>query len=316
MNTKDDKQYLFMFAALMITLCLVTGVAAHAANSTRAAAAPQGVAAAQVKSKLEQQRSAAKENGEKAINKDAVAAVEEARNALKAIDKGKTDQAIAAIERATGKITILTARNPAAALLPVSVEVNIVDLAPTDEKGVRELSSAAEKAVSDRDYPKARALFELLASEIRVSTYQLPLATYPAAMQEAARLLDQKKADEAKVVLNAALGTLVMTERSIPLPLTLAQAAVKDAQAERLKDKPAAQKHLAIAKASLERAKTLGYESQAPDYATLNQSIVDLDNQLNGKEDTTSAFATLKGKLDAFFDRLTGKTPLARQAKK
>jgi len=36
-----------------------------------------------------------------------------------------------------------------------------------------------------------------LESEIRARTYNLPLATYPLALQEAARLLDQGKNDDA-----------------------------------------------------------------------------------------------------------------------
>lgn len=50
--------------------------------------------------------------------------------AVKAIADGKNDQAIAAIERATGKINILLARKPSTARLPVNTAVEIVDHAP------------------------------------------------------------------------------------------------------------------------------------------------------------------------------------------
>ena len=315
MNTTNVKKHLLTASAFMLTLFLVTGAAALAVNATDTAAASPTSKTSQLKRNHDQQRNNARREGEKSVDQGAVAALTETNNAIKAITEGKTDKAIAAIERATGKINILTARNPAAALIPVSVEVTITDLAPVNDNSIRELGAAADKAFSTHDYPTARALLDQLTSEIRVRTYQLPLATYPAAMQEAARLLDQKKSKEAKDLLLASLNTLVVADKYIPLPITVAQAELKDAQAERNKDKVAAQKHLASAKASLERAKTLGYESLAPEYASLNQSIVDLDKQLNGKEDTTSAFAALKAKLDAFFDRLTKKPSTSQHAK-
>ena len=60
-------------------------------------------------------------------------------------------------------------------------------------------------------------------------------------MRHVAQLLDQTKTDEAKQVLSIALNTLTMIDRSIPLPLVVAQAAIKDAQVQRDKDKPNAQ---------------------------------------------------------------------------
>jgi hypothetical protein len=124
-------------------------------------------------------------------------------------------------------------------------------------------------------------------------------------MQEAARLLDQKKTKEASAVLTSALNTLVVIDRGIPLPLTMAQAAINDAQSKRDKDKAEAQKLLATAKDELERAKVLGYAGNDPEYASLNQSISDLDKQLQGSGNTTSAFSKLKEKMDAFFKKVS-----------
>ncbi|MGC2402164.1 MAG: YfdX family protein, partial [Acidobacteriaceae bacterium] len=63
-----------------------------------------------------------------------------------------------------------------------------------------------------------------LTSEIRVRTYNLPLATYPLALTEAARLLDQQKNQDANTVLLTALNTLAIIDRVTPLPLVLARA--------------------------------------------------------------------------------------------
>ncbi|MDP9088258.1 MAG: YfdX family protein [Pseudomonadota bacterium] len=266
------KHLLIPITAITLGLFVAAGAAAGAES---AAKKPDVTASGVANAPIELQRSEAQHEGEKTIDKDAVAAIEEAQKAVKAISDGKVDPALAAIERATGKINILTARKPSAALIPVSVEVAIIDLAPKNLNAARDLSAAAQKALSNDDYPKARALIDQLASEIHVKTYNLPLATYPVAMQTAARLLDEKKTEEAKQALLTALNTLIVTDQVIPLPLAEAQGAVKDAQAKRETDKPAARKLLASAKDDLERAKALGYANKAPEYATLSQSISD-----------------------------------------
>jgi len=133
----------------------------------------------------------AQQQAEKQLDQDAIAAIHETHNALKAIEENKIDEARSAIERATGKIDILLARNQAAALVPVRAEVVIIDAAPRDMNAIRKLKSTVDASVADENYPAARVLLQRLASEIRVRTYNLPLGTYPAALKTAARFLDQ-----------------------------------------------------------------------------------------------------------------------------
>ena len=68
----------------------------------------------QVRPEVEQQRKSAEDQARKSLDQEAVAAIDETTNAIKAIADNKTDEALAAIERATGKINVLLARNPAA----------------------------------------------------------------------------------------------------------------------------------------------------------------------------------------------------------
>lgn len=307
---KDIKHLLIPITAITLGWFVATVAAAGAESATKKPDVSQTRSGA-AHSSMEQHRSDAQHESEKWIDKDAVTAIEEAQKAVKAISDGKSDHALAAIERATGKINILTARKPSAALIPVKVEVAIIDLAPKDLKAVRDMSAAAQKALSNDDYPQARTLIDQLASEIHVKTYHLPLATYPLAMQTAARLLDEKKTEEAKQALLTALNTLIVTDQVLPLPLVQAQGAVKDAQAKRDTDKPAARRLLASAKDALERAKALGYANKAPEYASMSQSISYLDQQLAGTESTTSAFATLREKMSAFFERINPKAPVS-----
>jgi len=249
---------------------------------------------------IENQRKQLEQQAESALDKEAVEAIDETEKAIDAISKNKTDEALAAIEQATGKINVLLGRNPATALIPVNAEVDVIDTAPRDHQMILEIAQDASRAVDDRDFPDARILLHALMSEIRVRTYNLPLATYPAALTDAARLLDQKKNQDASMVLLQALNTLVAVDRVTPIPLLLAQEAVNQAQAQRDKDKATAQKLLETAKDELLRARDLGYAGKDAEYASLNAAITDLEKQLKGSGDTNSVFARLKEKLDAF----------------
>lgn len=64
----------------------------------------------------------------KKITADAIAAVAETRNALKLLDEKNADEALAALERVTGKLELILARDPKLALAPVDVEVITFDL--------------------------------------------------------------------------------------------------------------------------------------------------------------------------------------------
>ena len=138
-----------------------------------------------------------------------------------AIAEDRVDEALAAIVQARGKIDVLLSRNPETALIPVHGQVNLIDTAPPDVEDIAFLKNTAETALDLNDLPKARTLLDFLRSEIRVRTYHLPLATYPAAVQEAARLLDQKKTREAGTVLLVALNTLVVIDQVSAIPLLL-----------------------------------------------------------------------------------------------
>ncbi len=260
---------------------------------------------AQAKSnqQAEQQRKDAEQQARKSLDEDAIAAIKETQAAIQAINGGKVDQALAALERATGKINILTARNPVTALIPVAVDVNVIDLAPLDRNAIKTIAKAAENAVDDRDFPAARVLLQELVSEIRVRSYNLPLATYPIAMRDAARLLDQKKTDEAKLLLQTAINTLAVIDRVTPLPLVTADVAIAEAQARRDSDKDAAKRFLDIAKQELARGKELGYAGKDPEYVVLNDAISEVEKQINGNQNSESAFSRLKERVASFFHR-------------
>lgn len=293
----------FISTLAIVATYLLTCSIAFAEDTTKVSDGERSQVQAKANPQIEKQRQDAKEQAEKTLDKDAQAAIDETTKAIKAISDGKTSDAIAALERSTGKINILVGRNPANALIPVQLNVEVIDVAPTDVKVIKAIAKAADGAVEDKDYPAARVLLQGLISEIRVRMFSLPLATYPIAMRDAARLLDQKKTEEAKAILQTALNTLVVIDHVTPLPIAVAQEAIKDAEAKRGSAKDEAQMLLATARSELERAKELGYAGKDPGYAELSNEIANVENEVKGTGDSRSAFAKLRDRISAFFNR-------------
>jgi hypothetical protein len=295
---------LIRVAAMCLTACLAMASVVRSQQQSRGGSdTARSDAQVQAEGSIEQQRQQAEQQAKGRLNEEAIAAIVETRNAVKAIEAGRNDQALAAIERATGKINVLVARNPATALIPAAAQVDVIDTAPEELELIQHLTGAVEDAVDEKDFPWARVVLDRLRSEIRVRTFNLPLATYPTAMKEAARLLDAQNPADATAVLKTALNTLVVVERVIPLPVAVAQSAINEAQSLRDSDKERAQQFLTVARTELERAKELGYAGEDEEYATLNDAIAKIESQLQGGEDTESAFSRLKDRIAAFFTR-------------
>jgi hypothetical protein len=251
---------------------------------------------------VEEQRQQNQKDADQAVDKDAIAAVEQTKMALTAIQANKKTESLAALERATGKINILLARNAKSALIPVDAEVVVIDTAPQDGKAIAQLTKQATDALNAKDLPDARVLLAGLVSEIRLRTTCIPLASYPAALSDAARLVDQGKNQDAATILQTALNTLVIVDHVTPLPLLLAQAAVKAADSQR-QDQAKAQVLLETAKTELSRGQKLGYLGDDSDYKTLDKQIADLESTINGKRDIGSKFSELLDRIASFLKR-------------
>ena len=259
----------------------------------------------QMRPGLEAQRQQAQDFAEQSLDREAIAALQQTERALNAITEARMDEALAGIEQATGKINILLSRNPATALIPVNAHVAVIDTAPRKTEDIATLRDLAEVSFDVNNLPGARTLLDSLRSEIRVRIYHLPLATYPAALQEAARLLDQKKMQEAGTVLLLALNTLAIVDQVTALPLLLAREAIHGAQSQT--DREAAQRLLEIADHELQRAETLGYATADPEYTALRDEIKSVRKKLRGNENVTSMFTGLKEKIASLIHRQSEK---------
>jgi hypothetical protein len=259
----------------------------------------------QTQSSIDKQREEARQQADRILDKEAIAAIEETQRAIDAISASTIGEALATLERATGKINVLLARNPATALIPVSQEVVVFDTAPEDVDSILEIADAVDVAIEFDNFPAARTLLYGLMSEIRMRTYNLPLATYPVALTEAARLLDQKKNEEARMVLMTALGTLVAVDEVTPIPLLVAREAINQAQEQRDKDKETALAFLDTVRYELDRAMALGYAAKDPEYKKLKDEISNIQKQLKKNEDASSFFSKLEERLSAFVKQLS-----------
>lgn len=238
---------------------------------------------------------------------EAVEALRETSNALTAIDRNKTNDAIAALERATGKLEIVLARTPELALAPVDVTATTYDVLGS-VGDVERIRDAAKSAIDRGRLQDARRLISDLASETVVSTSSLPLATYPTALKQSAALLHQGKAQDAKAVLETALGTIVIEHRIAPLPLARAQVAIDQAKglsekANRTEAESARLRSLlATARTQLRFGQALGYATEK-DMKNLMDAVDEIERNTSGQR---------HGK--GLLDRIGGLFVTARQA--
>jgi hypothetical protein len=237
----------------------------------------------------------------KTLMADATSAIGETQNALKQLDDGKKKEALAALERATGKLDIILARDPSLTLAPAGVSVVTVDL----QGGIDAVKQLRKDLMDQGRVQEARHLVKNLASETVVTVANIPLATYPIAIKDAVKLIDDNKVDEAKRVLQTALNTQVLTETIIPLPVVSAQEALKQAEtlAEkkgRTKDDNSAMKvSLDKARRQLELAQALGYGTKK-DFDKMYQQLTEVEEKTADNKFGSGFFAKIKASIADF----------------
>jgi len=234
----------------------------------------------------------------KEVLEEATSAIQETENALKALDEKKNKEALAALEQAAGKLTVILGREPELALAPSDVKEVTYDILG-DIDAIKALRAEIEDALDDGRVQQARHLIRNLASETVISVTNIPLATYPDAIKKAVKLIDDGKTDEAKEVLQLALNTLVVTDTIIPLPVVVAEKRLKDAEtlAEKADRSEEDNKRLADllkdARTELEFAQALGYGSKK-DFKNLYDQIEEIEDKTEGGKSGTGFFTKIK----------------------
>jgi hypothetical protein len=198
------------------------------------------------------------------ISEEAQAALQETENALRSLDEKKPKKALEALERVTGKLELLLARKPELSLAPTGVHVVTHDVIGTLDE-IEAMREQAEDLLEDGEVQRARGIIAGLASEMIIGVTNIPLASYPEAIKAVSPLIDEGKIEEAKVALQAALNTLVVTEHVIPIPILRAEQMLMKAEplAEKKNrsqdEKQELEELLENARYHIELAKALGY---------------------------------------------------------
>ncbi len=243
------------------------------------------------------------ENRQKIVE-EAVAALNETKNALAALDANKKAEAIAALGKVVGQLEIIIAREPELAFAPIDVRVTTHDLYAS-LKTIELAKKEAEDLLEDGEVQKARILLKDLASEIVISVVNLPLATYPDAIKAVIPLIDKDKFDEAKAALQAALNTLVVTTHVIALPVIRAEQmlieAEKLAETEKRSDKDnkILSDLLQNARVQLEMAAALGYGDKK-EYKDFYKQIEEIEKKTDDGKSGKGFFEKVKHSLSNF----------------
>lgn len=238
------------------------------------------------------------------VLKEAEGAIAETRTALQALEENKPDDALAALEKVTGKLTLIVAREPELALAPVNVTVVTHDLYASPET-VRNQVKAAKKFLAEGAVQAAREILAILASEMRIQTTHIPLASYPDAIKAIVPLIDDGKIDEAKADLQLALNTLVVTEEIIPLPLLRADAILLAAEELAEDDERTIKQNEELAgmldavRTQVKLAETLGY-GEKKQFKPIFEEIKAIEKKTLGGKSGKGFFDVIKEKLEGF----------------
>jgi len=231
---------------------------------------------------------------------EAINAIRYTQDALIYLNAKKINKAKDSIKKAIAELSDVLNRPNAPYLLPVDINIEAYEFTG-DINTVKNAVLKAKILVADNKLPQARALLNTLRDEIVIKTTNLPLATYPAALNLALKYINEGKIKEAKDVLAMALSTLVEVDTIIPIPLVKAQALVIQASKIVKKDKKEAIKMLEEAKYQLKLAEVLGYTStSSTTYKELRKAIEKLEKEIKANHKTASLFESLIEKLKEF----------------
>ena len=235
--------------------------------------------------------------------KEAITAIRYTQDALIYLNGKKIDKAKESIKKAIADLSDVLNRPNPPYLLPVDINIEAYQFAG-DLNTIKKAVTQAKMLVVENKLPEARQVLNTLRDEIVVKTINLPLATYPAALNLALKYINEGKIKEAKDVLAMALSTLVEVDTIIPIPLVKATQLVVEASKIVKKDKKEAIKYLEEARHQLVLAEALGYTSKSDTtYKMLKEKIKKLEKEIKANHETKGLFEELIQKIKEFKEK-------------
>ncbi len=275
---------------------------AIAADGEKPTQAQQEATAAVQSGVQDKAQSIAREKRDTLIE-EAVEALAKTAQALAALDKNNSDEALGLLTEATGKLEIVVAAHPDLAVAPVAVEIEAYDVY-ADLPSIFEARRVATHYLVDGRIQDAREIVQPLRSEMIIRVTGLPLATYPEAIKAVVPLIKDDKTEDAKEALQTALSTLVVEETVIPLPVLRAQLLIEQAadlaDEKRSKDDQAQLSVLIDAAVyQLALAEALGYGDPAA-YLAFAAEIAKVSDLLSDRKAHEGAFDKLQSDMKDF----------------
>lgn len=222
------------------------------------------------------------------------------------LDSNYTD-ATAKLEDAIGKATVMTAAKPELSLFPLDVQITTRDLV-ADIDVLKQIRKEAERLTEKGYLQAARHLLKDLASELEITTPMLPIATYPNALSLAAKALNDNNPDDALIILNTALSTVVIETKYVPLPLIRAERMIEEVSnlLEQKDNNTDINTLLENAEYQVRFAEALGYGKKDKEFEELYSAIKEIKHELKNRRDGDSVGMTkrLQKKISEFKDRL------------
>lgn len=235
-------------------------------------------------------------------------AVSEIGQALVALDNKDTKTALSTLKSASTNLNTVLSKNPGMALIPVDVDVDIIDF-EGDNNTVSKAISEAKKLLDDGQLQGARKILTVLASEMRITTENIPLGTFPQAVKDAVKAIEAGKSVDAIRILNDALSAIAETVDILPLPILRAEALLTEAailehtqDLSKDKSREAVLKFAEASKNQLKLAELLGYGGK-DDYQLLYTAIDEIKDVISTEKSAATwdkikkKFADLKNKI-------------------
>ncbi len=234
---------------------------------------------------------------------EAINAIRNTQDALIYLNAKQISKAKEAIKKAIANLSDVLNRPNPPYLLPVDINIEAYQF-QGNLKTIKKAVEEAKMLVIENKLPQARQVLNTLRDEIDVKTINLPLATYPAALNLALKYINSGKIKEAKDVLSMALSTLVEVDTIIPIPLVKAEQLVIAASKIVKKDKKEAIRYLEEAKHQLILADALGYTSKSSTtYKMLEDQIKHLEKEIKANHKTEGLFERLIESLKLFKEK-------------
>ncbi len=268
-------------------------------SATSTAADPEELAA--TKRKLLEER-------HQKVDHEALVALTGTQNALSALQKNNTKQALLFLKDVSEKLDFLLAKYPRLNLIPAGIDAQVHDF-DTDSKQVEKIIDTADDLLEEHRVQDARQILNQLVSEMRITTLSIPLGTYPSAIKEAIKLIDQGNTNEAGNVLYDAFNLLIKTTEIMPLPVLKAEALIMEASGlEQRSDisKETSKAEILLltdaAKDKLKLAELLGYGVKG-DYKPLYDAIDEIKDVIY-TEKSVFTWDKVKSSLSAFKNKM------------